>query len=53
MKAILELGFDHENPTAFVPEEMQTKKKIEEERYGNTEMNKPLLGNNKNKNVKK
>ena len=53
MKAILELGFDHENPTAFVPEEMQTKKKIEEERYGNTEMNKPLLGNNKNKNAKK
>ena len=53
MKAILELGFTHENPTALVPEEMQTKKKIEEERYGNTEMKKPSLGNNKNKNAKK
>ena len=34
LKAIMEVGFEHDNPKPFVKEVKDTKKKIEEERYG-------------------
>ena len=37
LKAIMEVGFEHDNPKPFVKEVKDTKKKMEEERYGKEE----------------